>query len=59
MALYLKMNGKEPCIDQGIIGRWILTWNPDDKRFYVQHGEEKARTFKKWTNATYYARTHS
>ena len=56
------MNGDEPAIEQAIIGDWLITWNPDDDRFYVQHGETVRASFARrkrgWTNALYWAKTH-
>ena len=49
----------EPEVDQGIVNGWHLSWNPDDRRFYV--GDEDGvgvATFKLWNDAVYYARTH-
>ena len=33
--LWLGRKNEEPLIDQGSIGIYDLSWNPDDERFYV------------------------
>ena len=60
-AHYLEWNDAEPCVDQGIVNGWNMSYNPDDNRFYVSPNEDStdARTFKEWRNAVRYARTHS
>ena len=47
----------EPLVDQGKINDWLVSWNPDDGRFYVEK-DSKVRTFKEWRNAVYYCKTH-
>ena len=53
-------NLNEPEVDQGVENGWYLSWNPDDGRFYVSADENgvAVATFKEWSNAVYYARTH-
>lgn len=53
-----------PDVEQGTVAGWLITYNPDDGRFYL-HGtdEEKEtgiseRTYNRLDNAVYYARTH-
>ena len=54
----LKMNGAEPCVDQGHENLFHLSWNPDDGRFYVVAGEKTKAVFARFSNAVQYARTH-
>lgn len=60
IRLSLTHNG-EPTVDQGRINDWYMSWNPDDNRFYVSHNDFgiAAARFKRWSNAVYYARTHT
>lgn len=61
-AHYLQWNKtqNEPNVDQGILNGWHLSWNPDDGRFYVgDEGGIGVATFKRWTNAVYYAKRHN
>jgi len=53
----LNMNNDEPCVDQGTLNGWHMSWNPDDGRYYVEDATG-ARTFKDWRNAIQYARKH-
>lgn len=53
----VRMGKTEPFVDQGVLNGWILTWNPDDNRFYGQKGD-KVVSFQDWMNLTYYARKH-
>ena len=49
----------EPRVRQENLNGWFLSWNPDDRRFYVggSTGVAKA-TFRDWRNAVQWARTH-
>lgn len=47
----------EPIVDQGRINGWLVSWNPDDDRFYAEKGS-KVRTFKEWRNTVYYCKKH-
>lgn len=53
-----KLANGEPAVDQGVLNGKILSWNPDDGRFYVNNGDEVLATFKDWRNAVYYAKKH-
>jgi hypothetical protein len=46
-------------VDQGVVGKFTLSYNPDDKRFYVHNkDDEVVATFAERRNAVYYARNH-
>lgn len=46
-------------VDQGTVGKFTLSYNPDDKRFYVHNKKDDVvATFAERRNAVYYARTH-
>lgn len=49
-----------PLVDQHVINGWVVTWNPDDGRYYVDRRGEAgdSRVFKEFRNAVYYAKTH-
>lgn len=49
----------QPAITQAVINGWQLTWNPDDKRYYLEAGERKQPNFKDYRNAVQYAKKHS
>jgi len=47
----------ELAVDQGQIGDLIITWNPDDERFYVSDSSgETLGTFARCDNAVTFAR---
>lgn len=51
----------EPLVDQGTEGRFYLSFNPDDERFYVcvnDDGTGTRATFKRFDNAVQWARRH-
>lgn len=49
----------EPATEQGQIGEWQLSFNPDDGRFYTErHGTVHA-TFARLANAVTYVRKHT
>ncbi len=51
----------EPEVEQGKHHGFILSWNPDDNRYYVHAPDEDktvCATFKRWTNAVRWAKTH-
>lgn len=57
----IHMNGAEPEVLQAQIGRFQLTWNPDDGRYYVEdimNPASVAATFKEYRNAVFYAKKH-
>lgn len=56
-----RMNGEEPMVRQNPLNGWLLSWNPDDNRYYVTHPEtdDTVATFKDWDNTVYYARRHN
>lgn len=58
-AQRLRLNGREPDVEQGMVNGFGLSWNPDDERFYVVRGEDTVATFREFRNAVRYARTHS
>lgn len=47
-------------VEQHEINGWTITWNPDDRRFYVSRGTDgvATATFSRWSNAVYYAKNH-
>jgi hypothetical protein len=45
--------------DHGMVGKFNLSYNPNDKRFYVRNKDGMVvATFAERRNAVYYARTH-
>lgn len=49
-------------VDQGTFNRWIITYNPDDNRYYVHRPDENLtveKTYKDLRNAKQFARAHS
>lgn len=52
-------NGPEPAVTQAAVNGWQLSWNPDDKRWYVERPDvTAAAAFKEFRNATNWARKH-
>lgn len=48
-------------IEQVTIGKWRITYNPDDGRFYVSDNDQgiATTTFNRLRNAIQYARKHA
>ena len=43
-------------VNQGHLGGWELSWNPDDESFYMDD-EVGGMRFHRFANAVYFART--
>ena len=62
--LYIRKNERgDITVDQHIIGKYIVTYNPDDERFYVNKLNDDGsidwncvKTFKRYRNAIYCVR---
>lgn len=55
------MHGDEPAVRQPDVNGWEISYNPDNKRWYVHHptNEDFGRNYAHQRNAVYYARTHN
>lgn len=59
----IRMDGATPAIYQGKINGWMITWNPDDNRFYVERadhtpGATYAGNERGLQNARQFAKNH-
>lgn len=55
----LQKIGGKILVQQGSMGKYDITYNPDDERFYITADEDTVATFANWKNAVYYVRTHN
>lgn len=69
--LRFAVNGSEGSytVEQPVVGGWIISYNPDNDRFYVhkptedgKHGADMVATYQAnkvgWSNLLQYCRTH-
>lgn len=52
------MCGEEPAVIQHEINDFLISWNPDDNRFYVYKDDDTKATFAELRNAVQYCKTH-
>lgn len=50
-----RLESGEPCIDQCVIGKTTVTYNPDDAKFYVEYNGHTA-VFEEYRNAIGFAK---
>lgn len=55
------MNGDEPMVTQPMVSGWFVSWNPDDKRWYISETDNgvAVATFADRRNAISYCHKHA
>lgn len=61
MRTYAKMQNGLPTVSQPSVNGWIISWNPDDERWYINHPKthETIANFKERRNAIQFAKTRN
>jgi len=50
----LRTQSGEPAVTQHTLGKYVLSYNPDDSMYYVSVAHDTVAKFKDYRNATYY-----